>query len=59
MYAKFQLLGICWSRFYVEETATFFGSGPHCAPFFLELGGEGDEFGDNNANKQRQIELKF
>ena len=47
--AKFQLLDICCSWLYREES--FFGSGPNWARF--------RGFGGNNSSKKCQIELKF
>ena len=56
IYDKFHLLGICWSRLYLEETATFFWFRTHWV-LFCRVGRR--ESGDNNSSKQRHIELKF
>ena len=49
--SKFQLLGICCSRLYLEEITTFFGSRSNWNHF--------RGFGGNDSSKQRQIELKL
>ena len=49
--ANFQLLGICCSRLYLEETNSCLVQDP-IGPILGGLGG-------NNSSKQRQTELKF